>query len=80
MPDPTLARLDAVRANLAGVGRVFLSGGEPLLRRELPEIVDGRRKLKGEIRVQPGALHADGWSPSTGAVERVRRVARGWEA
>jgi molybdenum cofactor biosynthesis enzyme MoaA len=27
-------------ANLAGVQRVFLSGGEPLLRRDLPDIVD----------------------------------------
>jgi MoaA/NifB/PqqE/SkfB family radical SAM enzyme len=40
MPDPTLDQLDAVRVNLAGVQRVFLSGGEPLLRRDLPEIVD----------------------------------------
>jgi molybdenum cofactor biosynthesis enzyme MoaA len=40
MPDPTLEQLDAIRANLAGVRRVFLSGGEPLLRRDLPEIVD----------------------------------------
>ena len=40
MPDPTLEQLDTVRRNLAGVGRVFLSGGEPLLRRDLPEIVD----------------------------------------
>jgi MoaA/NifB/PqqE/SkfB family radical SAM enzyme len=40
MPDPTLNELDAIRANLAGVQRVFLSGGEPLLRRDLPEVVD----------------------------------------
>jgi molybdenum cofactor biosynthesis enzyme MoaA len=39
MPDPTLQNLDVIRANLAGVQRVFLSGGEPLLRRDLPEIV-----------------------------------------
>jgi MoaA/NifB/PqqE/SkfB family radical SAM enzyme len=38
MGDPTLAQLDTIRANLAGVQRVFLSGGEPLLRRDLPEI------------------------------------------
>ena len=38
--DPTLSQLDAIRANLAGVQRVFLSGGEPPLRRDLPEIVD----------------------------------------
>ncbi len=40
MADPTLEQLDTFRANLAGVQRVFLSGGEPLLRRDLPEIVD----------------------------------------
>jgi MoaA/NifB/PqqE/SkfB family radical SAM enzyme len=40
MGDPTLAQLDTIRANLAGVQRVFLSGGEPLLRRDLPEITD----------------------------------------
>jgi MoaA/NifB/PqqE/SkfB family radical SAM enzyme len=40
MGDPTLAQLDAIRGNLAGVQRVFLSGGEPLLRRDLPEITD----------------------------------------
>jgi MoaA/NifB/PqqE/SkfB family radical SAM enzyme len=40
MADPTLGRLDTIRANLAGVQRVFLSGGEPLLRRDLPEIAD----------------------------------------
>ncbi|MDG4797186.1 radical SAM protein [Micromonospora sp. WMMD1082] len=40
LPDPTLAELDTIRANLAGVGRVFLSGGEPLLRRDFGEIVD----------------------------------------
>ncbi len=38
--DPTLAQLDTIRTNLAGVQRVFLSGGEPLLRRDLPEITD----------------------------------------
>jgi MoaA/NifB/PqqE/SkfB family radical SAM enzyme len=40
MPDPALGQLEVIRANLAGVRRVFLSGGEPLLRRDLPEIVD----------------------------------------
>jgi MoaA/NifB/PqqE/SkfB family radical SAM enzyme len=40
MTDPTLAQLDTIRGNLAGVQRVFLSGGEPLLRRDLPEITD----------------------------------------
>ena len=40
MADPTLDQLGTICANLAGVQRVFLSGGEPLLRRDLPEIVD----------------------------------------
>jgi len=40
MADPTLAQLEIMRDNLAGVPRVFLSGGEPLLRRDLTEIVD----------------------------------------
>ncbi len=40
MADPTLAQLDTIRANLAGVARVFLSGGEPLLRRDLLDIID----------------------------------------
>jgi MoaA/NifB/PqqE/SkfB family radical SAM enzyme len=40
LPDPTLSELDTIRANLAGVGRVFLSGGEPLLRKDFGEIVD----------------------------------------
>jgi hypothetical protein len=40
LPDPSLAQLDAIRANLAGTQRVFLSGGEPLLRRDFGDIVD----------------------------------------
>src|SRR6266540_1852950 len=40
LPDPTLAELDTIRGNLAGVQRVFLSGGEPLLRKDFGEIVD----------------------------------------
>ncbi|MGH3165836.1 MAG: radical SAM protein, partial [Trebonia sp.] len=40
MKDPTLDQLDVIRGNLAGVQRVFLSGGEPLMRRDLPEITD----------------------------------------
>jgi len=40
LPDPTLAELDEIRANLAGVRRVFLSGGEPLLRRDFIDIVE----------------------------------------
>jgi MoaA/NifB/PqqE/SkfB family radical SAM enzyme len=38
--DPTLEQIAAIHRNLAGVPRVFLSGGEPLLRRDFVEIVD----------------------------------------
>ncbi|MGW7517843.1 radical SAM protein [Streptomyces sp. NPDC054796] len=40
LPDPTLDQLDTIRRNLAGVPRIFLSGGEPLSRRDLGEIVE----------------------------------------
>jgi MoaA/NifB/PqqE/SkfB family radical SAM enzyme len=40
LPDPTLSELETIRANLAGVGRVFLSGGEPLLRMDFGDVVD----------------------------------------
>jgi len=40
MPDPTLDQLDTIRRNLARVGRVFLSGGEPLMRKDFGEVVD----------------------------------------
>lgn len=40
LPDPTLAQLDSMRANLPGVQRVFLSGGEPLMRKDFGDIVD----------------------------------------
>lgn len=38
--DPTLDQIAAIQANLAGVPRVCLSGGEPLIRRDFVEIVD----------------------------------------
>ena len=40
LPDPTLDQLDTMRTNLAGVKRVFLSGGEPLMRRDFGDVVD----------------------------------------
>lgn len=40
LPDPTLTQLDAMCTNLGGVQRVFLSGGEPLMRKDFAEIVD----------------------------------------
>ncbi|MYZ37971.1 MULTISPECIES: radical SAM protein [unclassified Streptomyces] len=39
-PDPTLRQLATMEENLRGVIRVFLSGGEPLLRRDFIDIVD----------------------------------------
>src|ERR1022692_4967994 len=40
IPDPTLSQLDHLRSQLVGTRRVFLSGGEPLLRNDFVEIVD----------------------------------------
>lgn len=40
LKDPTLDQIAAIQHNLAGVPRVFLSGGEPLIRRDFIEIVD----------------------------------------
>ncbi|MBL9170422.1 MAG: radical SAM protein [Verrucomicrobiales bacterium] len=38
MDDPTMADLDKMRMNLKGIQRVFLSGGEPLVRADFVEI------------------------------------------
>jgi MoaA/NifB/PqqE/SkfB family radical SAM enzyme len=38
--DPTLEELDIMRQHLQGVQRVFLSGGEPLIRKDFPEIAE----------------------------------------
>lgn len=40
MPDPTLAQLETIRRNLEGVTRIYVSGGEPLVRSDLCEILD----------------------------------------
>lgn len=40
MKDPSLDQLHTMAMNLSGVSRVFLSGGEPLMRRDLVEVVD----------------------------------------
>ncbi|HZM76862.1 MAG TPA: radical SAM protein [Candidatus Limnocylindrales bacterium] len=40
LPDPTLDQLDTIRTTLTGTQRVFLSGGEPLMRRDFCDIVD----------------------------------------
>lgn len=40
MEDPSLDELKKIKDNLCGVPRVYLSGGEPLLRKDLPEILD----------------------------------------
>ena len=61
--DPQLMTLDEilriVRAFQAlGVGKVRLTGGEPLLRPDLPELVG---RLKTELKVPDVALTTNGW-------------------
>ena len=50
MADPTLSQLETIRGNLAGVQRVFLSGGEPLLRRDLPKSLTCIRRSSSVCR------------------------------
>ncbi|MFD7581428.1 radical SAM protein [Kitasatospora sp. NPDC059817] len=40
LPDPKLTQLETMRDHLKGTKRIFLSGGEPLMRRDFGEIVD----------------------------------------
>lgn len=40
MPDPTIEELSIYSQHLSGVPRIFLSGGEPLMRSDFKEIVD----------------------------------------
>ena len=40
MPDQSMEDILRMKNNLLGVPRVFLSGGEPLLRNDLEEIID----------------------------------------
>jgi MoaA/NifB/PqqE/SkfB family radical SAM enzyme len=40
MKDPTLEQIASIQRNLVGVPRIFLSGGEPLIRRDFIEVVD----------------------------------------
>jgi len=55
IPDPTLDDLDDIRGNLGGVQRVFLSGGEPLLRPDFLDVVvnvglEGPRSTTNRVR------------------------------
>lgn len=40
LKDPTLKQLECIKNNLSGVPRVFISGGEPLIRRDIVEITE----------------------------------------
>ncbi|MCG2697742.1 radical SAM protein [Candidatus Parcubacteria bacterium] len=40
MPDPSLSKLHKMRDNLLGVSRVYISGGEPLLRKDLLQVLE----------------------------------------
>ena len=61
--DPELMSTDEILRIAAafvalGVGKIRLTGGEPLLRSDLPELV---RRLKDELRVPDVALTTNGW-------------------
>lgn len=61
--DPQIMSLDELRRILrqfirAGVEKVRITGGEPLLRADVPELV---RLLKHELRVPDVALTTNGW-------------------
>lgn len=40
MAEPTIEEIQRMKDNLRGVPRVYLSGGEPLLRKDLPDVLD----------------------------------------
>jgi MoaA/NifB/PqqE/SkfB family radical SAM enzyme len=60
LPDPTLSQLNSIRANLKGTTRVFLSGGEPLLRPDFGDVVDmyGEYTLGIPTNATRGLQHA----------------------
>lgn len=57
VPDPTLAQLETMRDNLAGVPRIFLSGGEPLMRKDFGEIVDMYHSAGHILGIPTNATH-----------------------
>jgi MoaA/NifB/PqqE/SkfB family radical SAM enzyme len=57
LPDPTLAQLETMRGNLAGVPRVFLSGGEPLMRRDFGDIVSMYHAAGHLLGIPTNATH-----------------------
>ncbi|PPT14780.1 radical SAM/SPASM domain-containing protein [Streptomyces cinnamoneus] len=57
MPDPSLDRLEAMRNSLKGTKRIFLSGGEPLMRRDFGDIVDMFADENFVLAVPTNATH-----------------------
>ncbi|MFE9686806.1 radical SAM protein [Streptomyces sp. NPDC006285] len=58
MPDPTLEQLATMQQNLDGVNRVFLSGGEPLFRKDFGDIVDIYHEGGHIVAVPTNAVYA----------------------
>jgi MoaA/NifB/PqqE/SkfB family radical SAM enzyme len=58
IPDPTLEQLAIMQHNLTGVKRVFLSGGEPLFRRDFGDIVDIYHEGGHIVAVPTNAVYA----------------------
>ncbi|WP_221354720.1 radical SAM protein [Streptomyces beigongshangae] len=59
MPDPSIEQLAVIRDNLSGVNRVFLSGGEPLFRRDFGDVVDLYHGGGHIVAVPTNAVYAE---------------------
>ncbi|MFJ8472406.1 radical SAM protein [Kitasatospora sp. NPDC094011] len=57
LPDPTLKQLETIRDNLKGTKRIFLSGGEPLMRKDFGDIVDMYADENFVLAVPTNATH-----------------------
>jgi molybdenum cofactor biosynthesis enzyme MoaA len=77
MKDSSLEQLAVMSGNLAGVRRVFLVGGEPLLRRDLLDVAGLFGASSSACRrTRPAAwLSRRGWREGSVGRYRVRRAA-----
>jgi len=77
LPDPTLAQMERMLGNLAGVPRIFLSGGEPLMRRDFGDIVAMYSEAGHLLGIPTNATH--GLQHAKGMAGKVAYVNVGLE-